>query len=238
MSNVLYTETHFSSTALEPHRIIDFDGAGKAQYAGEDTTFPLGVTDELGCKNAGDPVDIDMLGVVLVRVAEPVHVLDAIAPGAEGKGVVARGLSMATLGVALERAAAANTIIRVLRVGAAAAKDAMLVRAYEADGVVTRGHAVKMADADGEVEHATASGDVNVGIAITTAANGARVWVAHGGLVQAIAHAAVVRGSRVRGAAGGKLLATSTASHGVAGIALGAAVANGPFPILVMPSSV
>ena len=238
MSNVLHTETFFSATALDPYRIVTLNGDGKIAYADDFTSNPLGVTDELGCKAAGDVVDVDMLGVVLVRVAEPVSALDAIAPDSNGKGVVARGLSMSTLGIAVESAAAAEEVIRVLRVGTAGGNEALLVRPYTAEGAVTKGHILKVGSADDDVAHATAGSDTPIGVALNNAADDGKVYVAHGGIVQAISSAAIARGSRVRAAAGGKGAATSTASDGVAGIALQAAATDTSFALLVCPSSV
>ena len=107
-------------------------------------------------------------------------------------------------------------------------------KAYEADGAIGAHKIVKPGASDGEAKIASAAGDKSFGVTGRAATkDGARVEVAHIGIADVEAGAAVTRGDLLKSDGDGNAIPATAAGDRIVGVALASAADGDVFPFLL-----
>ena len=109
-----------------------------------------------------------------------------------------------------------------------------LWKAYVADGAIGAYKLVKPGASNGEVAIAAAAGNKLIGVTGRGAAkDGERVEVAHGGIAEVEAGAAVANGDLLKSDGNGNAVPATAANDRFAGVALSSAADGDVFPFLL-----
>ena len=110
----------------------------------------------------------------------------------------------------------------------------LMWKAYEAQGAIAAHRIVRTGAADGQVRTATAAAHLVVGVSgRAAAADGERVEIAHIGIADVKAGAAITRGNLLIATAGGEATPATASNDRIVGIALANAADGDLVPVLL-----
>lgn len=116
MSNPTQLKSYSAGAAITAFRLVKFSAAETVVLAAAATDFIIGVANEVAAAS-GERQDVILAGIAFVEAGAAFALGAVITSDASGRGIVAApaaGTNNRVIGVALEAAAAAGDVVRVL----------------------------------------------------------------------------------------------------------------------------